>query len=251
MKCKEKKFVSFSVEHASVLMFELVCRLHVIHFLFLCISFHFDEFCTSLLLLLFTALLLLSLPLLLMLSLLFICFSCISTLSAFKEAMSCKWWPVQMTTTSSCKRCVVLVCSRCVTLLQINKRYNARAFEKCRLVKYLTASPALDSHTTIFQPAHDYFNAGSCLLAYLTWNSYWYNEMQCKQSIVILCDGNYYDDDPLHCCAGLSLAPFETNFSCFVHCIRHCKFIVPHVHSFCSSKSLLRFSFIPFCPCFF
>lgn len=162
MKCKEKKFVSFLVEHASVLMFELVCRLHrhVIHFLFLCISFHFDEFCTSLLLLLFTGLL--PLLLLLMLSSLLFVSPAFQLCRHSKKPCLVNGDPYKRQQHHSCMRCVV--CSRCVTLLQINKRYNARAFEKCRLVKYLTASPALVSHTTIFQPAHDYFNVGSCLL---------------------------------------------------------------------------------------
>lgn len=89
------------------------------------------------------------------------------------------------------------------------------------------------------------------------WNSYRYDDMQCKQSNMILFlwdDGNHYVDDPLHCSCfnmmvSLSISRSRsTNFSCFVHCIRHCKFAVPYVFSFRSSS--LLFSFIPFCPWF-
>lgn len=79
-------------------------------------------------------------------SLRFICFSCISALSAFKEAMFYKLWPVQIMTTTFVY--ALPVCSRCVTILQINKRCNAHAFfwKKCRLIKYLTASSIIHSH---------------------------------------------------------------------------------------------------------
>lgn len=161
------------MEHVSVLIFEHVCCSLVAlpcHSFFDSLAFRlcFDEFCTSLWLLL-----------LLLVCGCLCCFLFVSL--AFRLCRHSKKpcfgncdpykWQQQHS-----------VCSRCVTIAEINKRYNARAFGKCRLVKYLTAS----SHT--HAPS---FTVCSWLLhkMKLKFISMWWC-MQCKQSIMIffLCD---------------------------------------------------------------
>lgn len=84
------------------------------------------------------------------------------------------------------------------------------------------------------QFAHDYFTKWN-------WNSYRCDDVcsanspSWSSSCVTTDDGNYYVDDPLHC---------STNFSCFVHCIRHCEFVVPHVYPFRSSSLFIFVRFV-------
>lgn len=128
------------MEHVSVLIFEHVCCSLLAlpcHSFSDSLAFRlcFDEFCTSLWLLL-----------LLLVCGCLCCFLFVSL--AFRLCRHSKKpcfgncdpykWQQQHS-----------VCSRCVTIAEINKRYNVRAFGKCRLVKYLTASSSSIFHSLL------------------------------------------------------------------------------------------------------